>query len=124
MENRPNVIKALEVLGKGEWVIDGELPTNESEFLERFSVVVGIDETDTTILSNNPDEFGITWTQINEKLIELRAEWDNKDYYRKRAVAYPEIADQLDMQYWDAENGTTTWKDAIEAVKAAHPKPS
>ena len=124
MKNRPNVTKALEVLGKGEWVIDGELPTNESEFLERFSVVVGIDETDTTILSNNPDEFGITWTQINEKLIELRAEWDNKDYYRKRAVAYPEIADQLDMQYWDAENGTTTWKDAIEAVKAAHPKPS
>ncbi len=28
----------------------------------------------------------------------------------------------LDMQYWDAENGTTTWADAIAAVKAANPK--
>jgi hypothetical protein len=123
MKNRPNVTKALEVLGKGEWVIDGELPTNESEFLERFSVVVGIDETETTILSNNPDDFGITWTQINEKLIELRAEWDAEDYRRKRAEAYPPIEEQLDMQYWDAENNTTTWKDAVEAVKSAHPKP-
>jgi hypothetical protein len=36
---------------------------------------------------------------------------------------YPSIGDQLDMQYWDQVNGTTTWKDAIAAVKAAHPKP-
>ena len=77
MENRPNVIKALEVLGKGEWVIDGELPTNESEFLERFSVVVGIDETDTTILSNNPDEFGITWTQIKYAILGCEERNDN-----------------------------------------------
>lgn len=41
-----------------------------------------------------------------------------------RRAAYPSIADQLDMQYWDAKNGTTTWADAIAAVKAAHPKPS
>lgn len=40
-----------------------------------------------------------------------------------RRAAYPSIADQLDMQYWDAKNGTTTWADAIAAVKTAHPKP-
>ena len=40
-----------------------------------------------------------------------------------RRAAYPPISDQLDMQYWDAKNGTTTWADAIAAVKAAHPKP-
>jgi len=26
------------------------------------------------------------------------------------------------MQYWDAINGTTTWLDAIQAVKDANPK--
>ena len=44
-------------------------------------------------------------------------------YQRDRAVAYPSLADQADMQYHDAIDGTTTWKDAIAAVKAAHPKP-
>jgi|TARA_R110000796_G_scaffold64446_2_gene149335 hypothetical protein len=36
---------------------------------------------------------------------------------------YATIGDQLDQQYKDAVNGTTTWKDAITAVKSAHPKP-
>ena len=32
------------------------------------------------------------------------------------------IQEQLDMQYHDEVNGTTTWKDAIQAVKDANPK--
>ena len=41
-----------------------------------------------------------------------------------RAAAYPSWQEQNDMQYWDAVNGTTTWKDAIEKVKSDNPKPS
>ena len=26
------------------------------------------------------------------------------------------------MQYWDAVNGTTTWKDKIAEIKAKYPK--
>ena len=37
---------------------------------------------------------------------------------------YLPVADQLDMQYWDSVNGTTTWKDHVAAVKAKYPKPS
>ena len=48
---------------------------------------------------------------------------DSKAYQDKRASAYPSIQEQLDMQYWDSVNGTTTWKDAIEAVKTENPKP-
>jgi len=44
-------------------------------------------------------------------------------YAEERQKAYPSIVDQADMQYWDAVNGTTTWQDAIAAVKDAHPKP-
>ena len=29
---------------------------------------------------------------------------------------------QMDMQFHDAVNGTTTWKDAIQAIKDANPK--
>jgi hypothetical protein len=42
-------------------------------------------------------------------------------YVELRAAAYPSMVDQLDMQYWDNVNGTTTWADAIQAVKNAHP---
>jgi len=44
-------------------------------------------------------------------------------YDQQRMIAYPSIQEQLDMQYWDSVNGTTTWADAIAAVKAQYPKP-
>ena len=53
----------------------------------------------------------------------LQAEHAATQYQRDRTEAYASIADQLDMQYWDSVNGTTTWADHIAAVKAAHPKP-
>ena len=43
-------------------------------------------------------------------------------YVELREAAYPSMADQLDMQYWDSVNGSRTWLDHIEAVKEAHPK--
>ena len=46
-----------------------------------------------------------------------------KQYARDRQKAYPSMQEQLDMQYWDGVNGTTTWQDAIEAVKTGNPKP-
>ena len=41
----------------------------------------------------------------------------------RRNAPYPPIEDQLDMQYHDLVDGTTTWQDAVQAVKDAHPKP-
>jgi len=49
-------------------------------------------------------------------------EYDAQEYARNRATAYPSIGDQLDMQYHDQIDGTTTWKDAIAKVKADNPK--
>ena len=43
-------------------------------------------------------------------------------YKVNRASEYPSIQEQMDMQYWDAINGTTTWQDAINAVKTKYPK--
>ena len=40
-----------------------------------------------------------------------------------RARAYPTWQDQMDMQYKDLLNDTTTWKDAVAKVKSDNPKP-
>ena len=44
-------------------------------------------------------------------------------YKEDRAKAFASIGDQLDMQYWDAANSTTTWKDHVAKVKSDNPKP-
>ena len=41
-----------------------------------------------------------------------------------RKAAYGSIEDQLDMQYKDKLNGTTTWNDHVAAVKSANPIPT
>ncbi len=50
-----------------------------------------------TWLDGNP--LNITKEQIQEKLVEIQAEWDSQEYARKRAVLYPDIGDQLDDLY-------------------------
>jgi hypothetical protein len=82
--------------------------------------------------SVNADDINqITWlngttpipaNEILAKQQELIAEYNSKQYQRDRAKAYPSIQEQLDLQYWDKINGTDTWEQAINAVKAQYPK--
>jgi hypothetical protein len=77
---------------------------------------------------------GITWLskdiqlpskeEVENRWAELNSEYEFKQYQRDRAPEYPSLQEQLDMQYWDAINGTTTWQDAINAVKTKYPKPT
>ena len=71
---------------------------------------------------HEPSVAPVTGAQIDEEITRLQAEYDAKQYQRDRATEYPSIQEQLDMQYWDSVNGTTTWQDAINAVKAKYPK--
>ena len=57
-----------------------------------------------------------TWSTIAAKIAEEKV----RD---ARSEAYLPVKEQLDMQYKDAMNGTTTWKDAITKVKTDNPKP-
>ncbi len=41
-----------------------------------------------------------------------------------RRNAYGDLGSQLDMQYHDSIDGTTTWKDHVAAVKTANPIPT
>ena len=67
---------------------------------------------------NKPEE-QIDKETLDAKITELTTR-DAHIYPRKEA--YPSVQKQLDMQYWDSVNGTTTWADAIAKVKADNPK--
>lgn len=71
----------------------------------------------------NPSTAPVTEKQIQDEIVRLQQEYENNQYQRDRAAEYPSIQQQLDMQYWDSVNGTTTWVDAINAIKAKYPKP-
>ena len=45
-------------------------------------------------------------------------------YKQARQEAYGSWQQQMDMQYWDSVNDTTTWADHIAQVKADNPKPA
>ena len=87
----------------------------------------------------NAEDFNqITWynntpviskEDIQAKQVELIADFDAKQYQRDRTLSvngsdtYPSIEDQLDMLWHDKKDGTTTWEDAVQAIKDANPKP-
>jgi hypothetical protein len=54
----------------------------------------------------------------------VAAEKTANEYKEKREDSYPDWKTQMDMQYWDSVNGTTTWKDLITKIKSDNPKPS
>ena len=50
---------------------------------------------------------------------------ESKEFLRlNRMHAYGNIGEQLDMQYHDKIDGTTTWDDHVAAVKAANRAPN
>jgi hypothetical protein len=67
-------------------------------------------------------EASVDEATLTAKRDELQAEHDAFQYGRDRRKAYPKMEDQLDMQYHDEVNDTTTWKDAVQAIKDANPK--
>ena len=62
---------------------------------------------------------GITKEQIIAKQAELKADYDAKEYQRKRKAEYPSTEDQLDDIY---HNGIDGWKTTIKATKDKYPK--
>jgi len=54
------------------------------------------------------------------------SKWNEQQfgYIEARQEAYGSIGNQLDMQFKDLLNDTTTWADHIAKVKSDNPKPS
>tara|TARA_X000000368_G_scaffold297608_1_gene237015 strand:- start:278 stop:574 length:297 start_codon:yes stop_codon:yes gene_type:complete len=62
-------------------------------------------------------------SKVDAARVAIDAEKAAVKYKTERADSFASIGDQLDMQYWDAINGTTTWKDHVAKVKSDNPKP-
>jgi hypothetical protein len=61
----------------------------------------------------------ISKADIEAKMVEVQAEYDAKQYQRKRELEYPSMADQLDDIY---HNGIDGWKATIKTTKDKYPK--
>jgi len=80
-------------------------------------------EAQNTIVTSHAD--GTQTTEVVDWTAEelaRHAETEANAWKYARINAYPSWEDQLDMQYWDGVNDTTTWADAIAKVKADNPK--
>jgi hypothetical protein len=89
---------------------------NHTAIFALYPNVVTIDDT-----AGSKDVDGNT-VVIDEALVNA---WVDPNAYKyAREQAYPSIGDQLDMQYHDSVDGTTTWEDAIAKVKTDNPKPA
>ena len=74
----------------------------------------------------NNERMELSDADYDQAKIDLgNSKWEQQQYgyIQARQEAYGSIADQLDMQYWDSVNDTTTWKDHIAKVKSDNPKP-
>jgi hypothetical protein len=60
------VSEALNSLGVQDWTLRGD-PTNEAEFNEMFFKTMPDGSA-----SNNPSDFGVTWSQIEPKITQIR----------------------------------------------------
>ena len=64
--------EALNSLGIKDWILR-DTPKNEVEFNNMFFKIIGVSENETVIESSNPNDFGVTWTQVQAKITELEA---------------------------------------------------
>ena len=63
-----------------------------------------------------------TAAALAAEVIRLQAAYDALEYARSRKVEYDKL-NQDEMRFDDLVNSTTTWHDAIAAIKVAIPKP-
>ena len=66
------IVEAIKSLGVEGFSLSNN-PTTEAEFISMFRKSVGTDGTGTQILSSDPADFGITWTEVKAKIAELEA---------------------------------------------------
>jgi len=63
-----------------------------------------------------------TTLALSNEVTRLQTVYDSQLYARTRKAKY-DLLNQDEMRFDDQANSTTTWVDAINAIKAAHPKP-
>ncbi len=82
--------------------------------------LVGDDNVENLEWNNENELPPPTQEEIIEEAARLQQVYENNQYQRDRASAYPSIQDQLDTLYHQGYDG---WKASIDEVKNQYPKP-
>lgn len=77
------IAEALNALGVTEWVLRGT-PTNEAEFAQMFTKVIGQDDNGTAIESTDPAQWGFAIADVFAKAAELEAAQPLKELRAER----------------------------------------
>lgn len=100
------------------------LQKSTGKILQTYS---GVEPDDETLIKNNSY---IDVSDLEIKSVTSEEHFEINQKYLKNSSdgykilrKYPSIEEQLDMQYWDRKNGTKTWEESIDKVKADNPKP-
>ena len=101
MTSKPNVIDAIKNINPAA------------------QVSVSGDDINNITWENGTVEIAIA--DIQTELNNLQAAYDAQAYARSRKAEYDKL-NQDEMRYDDLVNGTTTWQDAIAAIKTSIPK--
>ena len=106
--------------------------TNDRDNITIFHALESLRPGSEWTMDNNDGSDVLTWldgsttkpstSAINAEIEKLKIEFDGNEYARSRWDKYT-LLNQDEMRYDDLINGTTTWQDAIAAIKVAHPKP-
>jgi hypothetical protein len=97
--------------------------TDIVDVADKFEIYEGADANHKWV--EVPDDTTYEHSMINGVVVHRSDNEDLRDDATvERIIAYGNVGEQLDMQYRDAVNGTTEWKDHIAAVKAGTTKPS
>ena len=59
--------------------------------------------------------------EITTEVTRLQGIYDSQEYSRNRKAKY-DLLNQDELRFDDLENTTTTWQDAINAIKLEYPK--
>ena len=112
-----SISEALTELGITEWVLRGE-PTTEAEFGQMFRKVTGADSNGSAIESNNPSDWGTTWSAVKAKSDELNAAEPMKLLRAERDKRLAEV------DWWASSDLTmnsarTTYRQALRDITSS-----
>ena len=98
-----SVSHALRALNVNGFILRGE-PNSEAEFKNMFTKITGSDEDGNAIESSDPNDFGVTWSQVSEKNKELVAAEPMNRLRQARNLKL------LDTDWWASSDLTMTQK--------------
>ena len=120
-----NIVTALSSLIKGTpWRFEGKADEVNSEagFHAGFEIANGTHPDGSPVFSDNPANFPVTWSQVQEEIVRLQAIEESITHQPLRRIEYPSVGDQLDALY-HAGVFPADMAAKIKAVKDKYPKP-